>query len=60
MFVFSMKLKVVDLAEKSNNSAAGHKFGVSKKLVREWQKQSDKIKDLSKTKCANHLCNSLY
>ena len=33
MFVSSTKLKVVDLAEKSNNSAASCKFGVSEKLV---------------------------
>ena len=30
-----MKLKVVELAEKSNNSAAGRKFGVSEKLVQD-------------------------
>ena len=54
-----MKLKVIDFTEKSNNCAAGHKFGVSKKLVQDWQKQSDKIKDLPKIKCANHLCNFL-
>ena len=54
-----MKLKVVDLAEKSNNSAGFHKFGVSKKLVQDLQKQSDKIKDLPKTKCVDHLCNFL-
>ena len=60
MFVSSVKLKVVDLAERPNNSAAGSKFGVSKKLVRGWQKQSDKIKDLPKTKCADHLRNFLY
>ena len=60
MFVSSTKLKVVDLAEKSNNSAAGCKFGVSNKLVQDWQKQSNKIKDLPKTKCANCLCNFLY
>ena len=33
MFVSSTKLNVVDLAEKSNNSAAGHKVGVREKLV---------------------------
>ena len=54
MFVSLMKLKVVDLAEKSNNSAASSKFGVSEKLVRDWWKQSDKIKDLPNTKCADH------
>ena len=55
-----MKLKVVDLAEKSNNSAASHKFSVSKKHVQDWQQQSDKVKDLPKTKCVDHSCNFLY
>ena len=36
IFVSSMKLKAVDLVEKSNNSAASHKVGVSVKLVRDW------------------------
>ena len=60
MFVSSTKLKVADLAEKSNNSAAGGKFGVREKLVQDWQKQSNKIKDLPNTKCANRLSNFLY
>ena len=60
MFVSSTKLKVVYLAEKSNNSAAGCKFGINEKLVQDWQKQSDKIKDLPKTECADRLCNFLY
>ena len=34
MFVSPMKLKVVGLAEKSNNSAASCKFSVSEKHVR--------------------------
>ena len=46
---------VVELAEKSNNCPGRHKFGVSEKLVQDRQKQSDKIKDLPKTKCANCL-----
>ena len=54
------KFKVVDLVEKSNNSAAGRKFGVSKKLLQDWWKQSNKIKDLPKTKCADCWCNFLY
>ena len=60
MFVSSTKLKIVDLVEKSNNSAARGKFGVSEKLVQDWRKQSDKIKDLPNTKCADHLSNFLY
>ena len=60
MFISSTKLKVVDLAEKSNNSVVGSKFGVSEKLVRDWQKQSDKIKDLPNTNCADCLSNFLY
>ena len=60
MLVSSMNLKAVDLAEKSNNSAASHKVGVSKKFVQDWQKQCDKIKDLPKTKCGDRLYNFLY
>lgn len=44
-------VKVADFAKKSNNSAASCKFGVNRKLVRDWWKQSDKIKILN-TKCA--------
>ena len=46
-------MKAADFAEKSNNCAAGHKFGISEKLVRDWWKQSDKIKDLPRAKCAD-------
>ena len=49
-------LNKVKLAEKSNNSVTGHKFSVSEKLVQHWWKQSNKIKDLPKTKYADHLC----
>ena len=59
MFISSTKLKVVDFTEKSNNSAAGHKFGIGKKLVQDWWEQPNKI-DLPKTKCADLLCNFLY
>ena len=42
-----MKLKAVDLAEKSNDFAAAHTYGFSEKLVRDWQKQSEKKKKRS-------------
>ena len=45
-----MKLKAVDLAEKSNDSAATHKFDFSEKLVRDWQKQSEKKKRSTRDK----------
>ncbi|KFD70384.1 hypothetical protein M514_17468 [Trichuris suis] len=35
----SFKLKVIDLAKKSNNCAASRKYGVTEKMVREWQKR---------------------
>ena len=60
MFVSSTKLRVADLAEKSNNSAAGCKFGASKKLIQDWWKHLDKIKDLPKTKCVDCLGNFLH
>ena len=60
VFLSLTKFKVVDLAEKSNNPTAGHKFSVTEKHVQDWQKQSKKIKDLPKTTCADHLSNFLY
>ena len=46
------KIKVVEFALATNNSAAGRKFGVNEKLVRDWRRHFDQIKTLSKTKCA--------
>jgi len=46
------KLRVVDYAEQSTNSAAGREFGVSEKLVRDWRKQAEVLRALPKTKKA--------
>ena len=47
------KIKVVEFAQSTNNSAAARKYGVNEKLVRDWRKNSDKIKALPRTKCAD-------
>jgi len=47
------KLQVVKFAQESNNCAAGREFCINKKLVRDWQKQVEKLKCLPKNKCSN-------
>lgn len=47
------KLKVVDFAKGTNNSAAAKKFSVNEKQVREWRKAEDTLREMPKTKCAN-------
>ena len=42
-FEAGFKLTVVQFAEQSSNRAAGRKFGVSEKLVRDWKKDADKL-----------------
>ena len=44
------KLKVVEYAESNNSSKAGHEFGVSEKLVRDWRKSKETVMDMPKTK----------
>ena len=46
------KLKVIEFAKKSNNSSAGRHFDVSEKLVRDWRKAEEKLKNMPKNKCA--------
>ena len=43
------KLSVVDFAQQSSNRAAGRKFGVNEKLVRDWIKDANKLRKLPKT-----------
>jgi len=47
-----LKLRVIQFAENSNNYAAGREFGVSEKLVRDWRKQVDVLREMAKTKRA--------
>jgi len=47
------KLQVVKFTQESNNCAAGREFCINKKLVRDWQKQVEKLKCLPKNKCSN-------
>ena len=39
----SFKLKVVEYAEKESNRAAGRKYGVNEKQVREWRKKKQQL-----------------
>ena len=48
----SFKLKVIEVAKESNNCAAARKFDVTEKMVREWRKKEDDIRQMSKNKCA--------
>ena len=47
------KLQVIKFADKSNNCVASRKFKVNEKLVREWRRNVEKIKNMPKDKCAN-------
>ena len=47
------KLQVVKFAPESNNCAASREFSVDEKLVRDWRKQVEKLKCMSKNKCSN-------
>lgn len=47
------KLQVVKFAQESNNCAAGREFCGNEKLVRDWQKQIEKLKCMLKNKCSN-------
>ena len=47
------KLQVVKFAQESNNCATGREFCVNEKLVRDWQRQIEKLKCMPKNKCSN-------
>lgn len=46
------KLKVISVAEDSNNCAASRKFGISEKLIRDWRKKKSELLNIPKTKKA--------
>ncbi|KFD45194.1 hypothetical protein M513_13929 [Trichuris suis] len=46
------KLKVIDLAKKSNNCAASRKYGVTEKMVRDWRRNENALKTIPRSKCA--------
>lgn len=52
-YTAKFKLQVVKFAQESNNCTATREFGVNEKLVRDWQKQVEKLKCMSKNKCSN-------
>ncbi|OOZ66168.1 hypothetical protein BOW47_12420, partial [Solemya velum gill symbiont] len=48
----AFKLKAVEFAEENGNRAAGRKFDISEKLVRDWRKQKEELLEMPKTKRA--------
>ena len=44
-YTAKFQLEVVRCAEESNNSAAGREYGINEKLVRDWQKNKEKVKE---------------
>ena len=52
-YAASSKLKLAKEAVESNNSSAARNHGISEKLVRDWRKVANELKDLPSTKCAN-------
>ena len=49
-YTAQFKLRVVQFAEKSSNSKAGHEFGVNEKLVRDWRRNVDKLQSMPRKK----------
>ena len=48
----AFKLRAVEMAEASNNSAAARELGVNEKQIREWRKQKSLLSEMPKTKRA--------
>ena len=46
----SFKLKVIEVAKASNNSAAAKTFDVTEKMVRDWRKNEDNVRNMPKEK----------
>ena len=44
------KLKVIEVAKNSNNCAAAREFEVTEKMVREWRKKEDDLRQMAKKK----------
>ena len=49
----AFKRKVVQSAKESNNNAAAWHYCIGEKLVRDWRKAENTIKELPLTKCLN-------
>ena len=52
-FDVCFKLKVVSLANSTNNLTAAKEFGINEKQVRKWKKSEELLKEMPKKKCAN-------
>ena len=48
----SLKMKVIEVAMASNNRAAVRTFDVTEKIVRNWRKNEDYVRNMPKEKCA--------
>ena len=48
----SFKLKVIEVAKVSNNCAAARTFDVTEKIVRDWRRNEDNLRNMPKEKCA--------
>ena len=48
-----LKLSAVEYAETSNNCAAARQYGVTEKMIRDWRKSKDRLKEMPKSKYAN-------
>ena len=55
-----LKLEAVNFAMENNNCAAGRKYGVNEKLIRDWIKNADKIKAMPKTKLTDRSKKCLF
>ena len=52
-YTAKFKLQVVKFAQESNHCTASRKFGVNKKLLRDWRKQVEKLKCMPENMCNN-------
>ena len=52
-YAAEFKRKAVEYALETNNSNAARKFGVNEKLIRDWKKNIDIIREMPSKKCAN-------
>ena len=53
-YTVKFKLQVVKFAQESNNSTASQEYGISEKLVCDWQKQAEKLKCMPN----NNMCSN--
>ena len=52
LYSAAFKLKVISFAKNANNSAASWQFGISEKLVQDWQKKQSILENIPRSKKA--------